>query len=267
MKFVVRDDDICYFTKCEELENAWGWFWERFSGKVCFAVIPFVKTEEFISQRRYPLHENSELVNYLREKIKEKKAEILLHGYDHFTLYKRYEFESYDRGELSQKIRAGKRYLEEIFGVKVSFFVPPHNILSKAGLQAVKENELNILSSIPYNICKIGFRFENLSFFVKRRLFNFRHRKIFKKRYIYPFMVKFGSYTYLDCFNFNNWVDDMDNLIKACEIIARHKGIFCLSTHYWEMNEFKVEKLERLLRNIMSIEKIEFCFASEICKE
>ena len=71
--FVLRDDDTNYFTTPERLERAYADLWDRVP--VTLAVVPFhastrskaIPAEHWDGAREFPLHENGELVSYLRQ--------------------------------------------------------------------------------------------------------------------------------------------------------------------------------------------------------
>jgi len=265
MKCILRDDDISFFTSFRDLIKTWGWFLNLDNSKLNLAVIPFVSGEEFGKDNKiYPLGENLELKNFLIEKIKNKKIEILLHGYSHNSIKGIFEFGINDFKLLYKKIKEGKEYLEALLNVKISFFVPPHNTLSKAGLKAVIENRLNILSSIPFSPFKIGFSVENILFFIRRFYFSFIYRKEFKKRRIYPYYTKFSLYKYLDFFPFLPNIFSKEDFISIYNIIKKENGIFSLATHYYELDKEKLDILKDLIFEISKYKDNAFIFASEL---
>ncbi len=261
MKFLIRDDDICFFTKPEELENSWGWLWQLGQGGVNFAVIPFIGLWE---KRLYPVGENKDLVEYLKGKIKEKKAEILLHGYSHLLMGRRFEFESQDEKELSHRVREGREYLERIFQTEVKVFVPPNNALSRAGLKAVSENKMAILSAISLSPLKREPNIKNLSFFLKRKLFSYKYRDILQGKFLYPYLANFSSHRQLDCFSLLPERANLENLIKFSEIVKKYKGILCLATHYWEIDNSLKKVIRALVEHLLKDPEVEFSLASEV---
>ncbi|MBI4708035.1 MAG: DUF2194 domain-containing protein [Candidatus Omnitrophica bacterium] len=268
MDFLFRDDDVSYFTKPEELQDAWGWYFNQKEAKLNLAVIPFVSPVEFskTGASEEAIGKNALLVGYLKEKIKEKKVEIILHGYSHASCGKRFEFESNNPKELSDKIKKAKAYLEELFGVKITSFVPPHNAISAAGLKEISRNNLNLLSAVPLNPSKVGFSFKKHSAYFKRLIFSIRHRKLLKGKFIHPNLQVLHNMQYLDCFNFLPELFTPQELFNIVKCVEQKKGIFCLSVHYWQLNESAREKLEETFELIQSLKGARFCFASEIFK-
>src|SRR5690242_7142384 len=107
MYFCIRDDDTSFFTAPEELEAAYGKISRL--GPISLAVVPFHRagTSKAVPERFrgrwtvHPLHENSHLVEYLRERVAERKFEIMLHGYHHDQPDGRSEFKN--GAELAEK--------------------------------------------------------------------------------------------------------------------------------------------------------------------
>ncbi|MEM7816502.1 MAG: DUF2334 domain-containing protein [Candidatus Aenigmatarchaeota archaeon] len=266
MNFLLRDDDICFFTKVEEFKKIWNWFLNENYSKLNLAVIPFVYPKEFgIEDKNLkPLEENRELTLYLKELIKKKKIEILLHGYSHTSFDKKFEFSINDKELLSKKIKEAKIYLEKLLETKISVFVPPHNSLSKKALEAIKENKLNILASFPISFFRVGFNLEYFSFFVKRFIFSKMNFKYLKGFYFYPYKVKFSSHKQLDCFNFLPNLFSFKDLLRLTYKIKKVKGSFCLAVHWWELKEGNLELLKIFISRLVKDKDISFKFASEV---
>ncbi|MCM8819278.1 MAG: DUF2334 domain-containing protein [Candidatus Omnitrophica bacterium] len=266
MDFLLRDDDICFFTKLENFKKAWSWFLEKSFAKLNLAVIPFVYPKEFgiEEENLKPLEENKELIIYLKKLIKEKKIEILLHGYSHASFDKKFEFSINNKESLSKKIKKAKFYLENLLETKISVFVPPHNSLSRKALQAIEENGLNILASFPVSFFKIGFNLQYFYFFIKRFLFSKINYNYLKGFYFYPYITKFNLHKQLDCFNFLPNLFDSQDLLKLTYKIKKIKGSFCLAVHWWELKETNLELLKSFLCKLMEDNQIFFKFASEV---
>jgi hypothetical protein len=155
LKFAIRDDDTSFFTRREQLIRAYEGIWER--APVSLAVVPFhgrTRTEgippEYWSgeNQLYPLADNSDLIAFLREQKAKKRVSIMMHGYSHVDEADGYEFET--GNDLQRKAREGKQYLEEVFGVPLRAFVPPHNKLSATGYRAVTHAGLDIVQIVGF---------------------------------------------------------------------------------------------------------------------
>ena len=95
MNCLIRDDDISFLTRPQDLVSAWGWFLEKGQAKLNLAVIPFVERGEFEPSIKgvCPLGDNTELVEFVKDGIVRGKIEIMLHGFDHAGKESRFEFE------------------------------------------------------------------------------------------------------------------------------------------------------------------------------
>ena len=119
MKFPIRDDDVNYFTTPMELIRNYETVWDVCP--VSFSVVPFhactktgaIPEKYWSGDRIFPIGENKELVQFLKEKIREGKVSIMLHGYSHKDNPDGYEFET--GVELCNKIKQGKEYLESLW--------------------------------------------------------------------------------------------------------------------------------------------------------
>src|ERR1051325_5899188 len=147
MYFCIRDDDTSFFTSPEELEQAYGEISKW--GPISLAVVPFHRagTSKAVPERYrgrwtvHPLHENTELVSYLRQRISDKKFEVMLHGYHHDEPEGR---EFVCGKDLARKVAEGRKYLEDLLGTSVCVFVPPHNAIVSSGLKAVAKAGLHL---------------------------------------------------------------------------------------------------------------------------
>ena len=150
MKFVVRDDDTCGFTRVEELQDCYAQIWEDVP--VSLSVTPFrIPGDDWNlppalagSMEALPLHENTELVGFLREGIRAGRIDIAMHGYHHLHYHGQPEYVG--GSELMRKTAAGRAYLEQWLGTRVRTFVPPHNTISLEALQAIVAAHMNLVN-------------------------------------------------------------------------------------------------------------------------
>jgi peptidoglycan/xylan/chitin deacetylase (PgdA/CDA1 family) len=148
MHFCIRDDDTSFFTSPHELERAYGEISQR--GPVSLAIVPFcraglskgVPTTERKRWSIHPLHENTALVDYLRQGIHDGRFEAMLHGYHHDEPDGVAEFVG--ARDLRRKVAEGRRYLEDVLGTAVRVFVPPHNAIGPRGLRAIAAEGLHL---------------------------------------------------------------------------------------------------------------------------
>lgn len=249
MKFAIRDDDTNYFTKPWELEKVYCGVWDKVP--VSLAVVPFVgggridvvPPEYWQGGKVFPIGENEELVEFLREQIARRRISLMLHGYSHKDYPNGYEFES-SNNDLFIKVREGKKYLEELFGITIKTFVPPHNSLSRRGAQAVIDNGLNILMAYGHWPWERPFEMANFINFAKMAWFWAKYGK--SKRYPKPLQFahhkEFGSY-YLGPST------SLSELKGGLDFAVRNNGDFCLATHYYALarDQTLLNKLKELI--------------------
>ena len=149
MKVALRDDDTSYFTSPERLEAVYHDVWDRLP--VALAVVPHamgfadkaIPEAYWQAGRAFPLEENPAMVSRLRELAKAGRVTIAQHGFTHEDFPDGHEFQA--APDLETRLARGRAYLEQLIGVRIALFVPPHNALSKRGLAAVDEAGLHVL--------------------------------------------------------------------------------------------------------------------------
>lgn len=161
MKYVlIRDDDLNYFTRTEWLELLYEPFFKR-GLPLNFSVIPKTKCDLPIQNPRaiytvrenlryepfippehrgegalYDTGANSQLVDLIG---RFENIEIVQHGFAHEYVSGEREFAMQDIDELGRRMREGKRLLEEAFGRRINFFVPPWDYLSAEALSEARK--------------------------------------------------------------------------------------------------------------------------------
>lgn len=263
MNFAIRDDDVSYFTRPEDLENIYENIWVKCP--VSLSVIPLqastknkvIPQKYWATDKTFPIGENKQLVEFLKEKIKEKKISIMLHGYSHKDYENGHEFETgYD---LEGKAREGKKYLEKIFDIEIKTFVPPHNALSKKGLQAVIKNKMNIVAPIQLQMNPTGIK-------------NFIRAKAFRalSGQLYPYIIDFGNYRQLLFHSLTPGIL-FERLKKDFDFVRKKNGNFVLATHHWEFNlkqgrksQGMITVFNNLWKHIQQFKDIEFCTVDEM---
>lgn len=256
IKFAIRDDDINYFTKPEELEGIYKNIWDKIP--ISLAVVPFqsctktgaVPEKHWNGNEVFPIENNNELVSFLKGKIRENKVSIMLHGYSHKDYKNGHEFGAGEN--LHEKVKEGRTYLENLFSVKIKTFVPPHNFLSKKGLSAVISNGLNILGSFSFSLNSRPFELNNVVNFIKRKSFQLKN-----KCFYYPFPIKFINHSELDCFSLISSTD-FDTLRQRFELAVNYGGNFCLALHYWEAHGTLYDMFIKFISYLNEYDKIEF---------
>ena len=253
MKFAVRDDDTNYFTKPEDLERVYKDIWDTVP--VSLAVIPFVgggriesiPPEYWQGNKVFPLGENKKLVEFLKEQIARGRVSLMLHGYSHKDYPNGYEFEA--GSDLFNKVRRGKRYLEELFGVTIKTFVPPHNSLSRRGAQAVIDNGLNILMAYSHWPWERPLEAANFINFARMVWFWLRYGK--SKRY--PKALSFSRHKEFGCYTLHPTVS-LRELKEGLQFAMKKGGNFCLAAHYYAL--IKDGRLLAVLKEFISYTRV-----------
>jgi len=150
--FIIRDDDIGYFTTPSMLEKVYKNVWNK-GFRVSFAVVPNHKAIDDLSvpprergkETYHPIHENAEIVNYLTGKIREGGAAIMLHGFSHEYFDGVSEFNIKDETKLAEMTKKGLQILEEAFHEEARIFAPPFERISKAAIKVLERSNLTLL--------------------------------------------------------------------------------------------------------------------------
>lgn len=264
MKFALRDDDTNFFTKPEELERIYAGIWDDIP--ISLAVVPCQRSMKIRSipqkywkgNSKFPIGENTSLVNFLRKQIKKRRVSIMLHGYSHRDYKNGFEFE---KGHgLYDKVKEGKEYLEELFDVKVKTFVPPHNSLSIEGTRAVVQNGLNIVGAFGHRPWERIPGVVNVINFLK--LFSFMLKYGREKRY--PYVLDFDNHKEFGCYSLIGSTH-FEDLFARLRFAEKKKGDFCVATHYWEVLAADLKPtLMQLIREAQTIEGIQFVTVDQL---
>jgi len=251
MKVALRDDDTCYFTQPEEIEQVYRDVWNHVP--VCLATVPFaigyeragIPVEHWHSGTAFPLECNRALVSCLKELVESGRASIALHGFTHEDFLDGYEFQAAPDPE--RRVNEGLRYLEDTLSTRISIFVPPHNALSKRGLAAVAAAGLNILGSF------LSFRPAMRTWDARTplnwwRVSRFRARTRRSKRdpLVYPHVLRYAHHAEFGCHSLIPGTT-IEQLIAAFDEARQAGGDFCLATHYWEIDASMKDVLRRFL--------------------
>lgn len=261
--FAIRDDDTSGWTDAAELDSVYRDVWER-GIPVSFAVIPesvrsfhrgdrnrFYQTEETA-----PIHENVELVDYLKARTGEGQAEIMLHGFNHLYRVSRTsrspskpatkpwldelreqtpgralawhgEFKWKDAATLRRETHRGKSYLSSLLGCRVGVFVPPSNQIGSGGIRAVISTGLN-LSGVMGRGFDRPLTPRYLLMYSRRWAFRLVHGRP------YPYVIDLGTHRELMA-NALTPQSSHAALFTALEFCRRMESPFVLATHYWDL--------------------------------
>lgn len=268
MKVAIRDDDTCYFTAPEDLERVYGDVWDR--APVCLAVVPFavgyrragIPQAHWGGGRPFPLAENGPLVDALRGHLQGGRISVALHGYTHQDFPDGFEFEA--APDPDRRVREGRAYLESVLGAGVSVFVPPHNALSRAGLDAVRREGLNLLGSF------LSFSPRHRSWELRTpvnrwRIARYRARTKRSRRdpMIFPHVLRYARHAEFGCHSLVPGTALAD-LKRGFDEARQAGGHFCLATHYWEIDPSLKQMLRSFLEYAGGHAGVEFVAVEEL---
>jgi predicted deacetylase len=268
VKIALRDDDTCYFTAPESLERVYHDVWDRVP--VCLATVPRaigyeragIPREHWRSGEAFPLVQNRELVPFLEDAIARRRVTIALHGYTHQDYAGGFEFQAAPDPE--RRLRHGLSELRETLGAPISVFVPPHNALSKRGLEAVSAARLNVLGSF------LSFR-PSMRPWDRHTPGNWwrvsRYRastgRAKTDRFVYPHALRFRRHAEFGCHSLVPGTT-IDALTSGFDEARRAGGNFCLATHYWEVDDALKGVMVRFLDYAAQHADVRFVAAEEL---
>lgn len=237
IQFIIRDDDLSYFTKIEEIDNLYKNIWGDFP--ITFATVPYQKgtfaghmpLTHWHTKKTYPIGENKELICYINNNIKLCNVDIALHGIHHTYRFKGHTVipELIDEiNDFESKLLESKRYLEQLFNINVNTFVPPSNTMSIDIVKTLIKNDFNLLN-LP------GVKKNT------RSIFSLKHQ-ISRLQRVY-FMLKYKFDSPIPIVDNSRWElggyaltpsTSLENLKKAFLYCKNNNHPFVLATHFWE---------------------------------
>ncbi len=148
-KFVIRDDDLCFFSAPEHIVSVYQQVFDQ-NIPVSFSTIPFINLPNDAWLPRplpvesetgeFPISDNARLVEYVNSN---PLIEITQHGCTHQTPGGIFEY--VQTSGLYEATVRGKEELERTFGKSVNVFVAPHDQFSAHGIRAIEYAGLNIV--------------------------------------------------------------------------------------------------------------------------
>lgn len=255
IRFAIRDDDVCFHTSVPMLRA----LYEDVSRTcpVSFSCIPYVggfdvdnyppsKWQQLDLQWRawqtkeiFPLGENRELVNLLRQWCREGRATIMLHGIHHDL----YEF--MQRKDFVEDIREARRYLEDLFGSPVTVASPPNNSLGPSAAVALARNGINVLTSFGHRPSERPPSLRNYLNF--SRLLALYAVSGTKYRLARP--LDFGTHKEQGCYDLGPSTT-FAALANGFERTMRQGGNFVVATHYYHLAALPA--LQQMLLDIVA---------------
>jgi hypothetical protein len=255
MRFALRDDDVNFFTRPEQLERAYGRYWDRLP--ISLAMVPFhaatrskaIPAEHWTDQgdAQFPLVENGALVDYLQHLFASGRAAPMLHGYSHKNFPNGFEFQV--APDLPGRLRRGQAELERLFGGRIRTFVPPHNALSRRGLAALDEVGLNVLGSfLSFRPSQKPWSPATLANYLRLTYFRAQTRRGRRTRLIYPFPLRYKNHAEFGCHLLVPWTS-AEELLAGLDEARQLGGDYCLATHYWEIDDHMATVLRTVVEH------------------
>lgn len=268
MKVALRDDDTCYFTPPELLEQVYGDVWDRVP--VCLATVPFaigyeragIPKADWHSGEAYALDRNPGLVQRLKQLTGSGRVTIALHGYTHEDFPGGYEFQAAPDPE--RRVAEGLAYLRQVLDAPIGIFVPPHNALSKAGLRAVSAARLNLLGSfLSFRPSMRPWELRTAANYWRVRRFRGATGRRKSDRFIFPYVLRYGRHAEFGCHGLIPGTT-FDELARGFDEARAAGGHFCLATHHWEIDETMAGVLRKFLDYAAGLPDVRFVPAEDL---
>lgn len=249
IKLAIRDDDMNFFTKVEDIELIYRDF-NHFP--ISYAIIPYVmdvSTRGACSDTRgnstpKDVADNKELVEWVKNEIKKGTCDILLHG-----VYHNYKFTDNDvklaemewrnnEPNLATLLRIEKERLSNLFNYPISCFVAPSNKITKYCLNQVVKAGLNYSGIIPMK--------PNVNLTIKN-LANYAKRWVVRAFYMlpYPGVLEYDNHKEVNACSLQTY----DYLVKMFKFCEKHNFPMVINVHYWYLrdNPSELEKLRKFV--------------------
>lgn len=232
---IIRDDDLNFFTKVEDVENVYK---EINNFPVSFAIVPEVVDISRVGNcpetrgNREPrwIGNNIELTKWLKEKLSKGEIDVLMHGithsYKHIKDNKDAEMEWRKDEVLIDILKEKRAQLEELLDYPISVFVAPSNKISKYGIQIVAKLGLNFSGIVP-------LKFErditacNIKSYLKR-IFVRVYNKI-----PYPGVLYYSDHLELNACSYQGY----EYLLKMYNYCNERSLPMAINVHYWDMRD------------------------------
>jgi peptidoglycan/xylan/chitin deacetylase (PgdA/CDA1 family) len=254
MKFIIRDDDLNYFSTPADIER---WYSDIFVQKipVGFAMIPFVKpssdvypfldpqTAPKVENKEYPIGENAELISYIKSN---PLIEVLQHGCTHENIQGVFEYAQQSSG-LIEATRRGKAELEKAFDHPVHMFAAPHDWINTDGVRGIEASKLDIVRGRGAGLRNWLWRWQYIAIFIQMLFYRFP-KYISHAPPVYPYVLNFGKHKEVCSYR----LEDTD-VFEGLDYVHEKNGIFVVVTHIHFFNEEKKARLLKLIEKARSL--------------
>ncbi len=242
VKLIIRDDDMNFFTKPEDVEGVYSSIPDF---PVSFAVIPTVTNVS--TYGRCPetrgnetprwVGDNAALTEWLRERLKSNRADVLMHGITHgyqFSGGKRYPEMLWRKEEnLASEIARYRQELSTLLDYDISVFVAPSNLISKYAIKCVAANGLNFSGIVPIDFQR-ELTLRNVANYMRRwscRLWN---------RLPYPDVMHYSDHKELNACLAQSY----DYLVRMFHFCERTESPMAINVHYWHLRDNEQDSKE-----------------------
>jgi hypothetical protein len=250
VRFAIRDDDTCFFTKPEDLERAYRWLPPEVP--VSLAITPFaVESFHLGDPARFyqkgepqPLGGNRELVAFLREGSASGRWSFMCHGITHE--YRRTNGQLLGeciwkpKDRLRRELQTGRAYLESELGGRIDTFVPPGNAISRGAIEALGGMFSGVLGALPLRRWREFISDRHLWPALAARAW---HQLLWNGPGVFP--QKICNLRILASTAITP-AADLRDVLRVFERSKRAGADFCVAVHYWELETPAGDKLRRL---------------------
>jgi hypothetical protein len=137
-------------------------------------------------------------------------------------------------------------------------FVPPHNALSKRGLEAVSAAGLNLLGSfLSFRPSLRPWDRHTLANWWRVRAYRASTGRSRRDPFVYPHVLRYRHHAEFGCHSLVPGTT-IDALVAGFEEARRAAGHFCLATHYWEVDATLKGVLLRFLDHVARVPDVAF---------
>lgn len=234
-KLIIRDDDMNFFTKLEDVERVYSEIREI---PVSFAVIPMVTDVSTYGNcpdtkgNAVPrdVLENTHLVSWIKDNLKNGKCDVLMHGITHgykfISEHRLAEMEWRDEPDLADKIIKYRDEMSRAFDYDIKVFVAPSNKISKYGIDCVSRSGMDFSGIIPLSFQR---HFDKYSMMNYLKRWSFR----FFKRLPYPGLLDYHNHLEMNACIIQGY-DYLTRMYSYCE----EKGLpMAVNVHYWHLRD------------------------------
>lgn len=242
MRVILRDDDTCFYTAPSELEAAFG---DLPDVPISISVIPYAAYQHRGTFPYKPvppvegyadIADNQPLVSYLKKQVASGRFSLMLHAIHH-------EYHPRSDGEWDTEMRvlpynqiydgilAGKRHLEQLFGIDISTFIGASNDISANCAAALDKIGLHT-NYMVYRKFNRRFSYHNVLNYLRCNLY----RAITHSRY--SGVLRYRGHCEISSYPFES-LEHMKDCYNQCKKAGHPLVVY---THYWSINSQPAEK-------------------------